>query len=74
MNYMKEAEEMSNIVDKKKPKAPEIKEYLRKHFKEECNYNATENTIYLCNNDIIAEEAFIDMLKKWKVFVQPSMF
>lgn len=77
-NITKESEEIDtrekSIKEPKTLGSTEIVKYLKLHWGELCNYDKKEKTIYLCDNSILADPAFISLLKRWKVYVQPSLF
>lgn len=57
------------LIDKR-----EIEAILKENFGENCTYNRKENTIYVCDNQLIDHPAFIQILSKFKVYIQPSLF
>lgn len=48
--------------------------YLKEHWGEFCNYDKKEQTVYLCDNSILGQPAFVEFLKKYRVWIQPSLF
>lgn len=62
------------IREPKQHDSKKITAYLKQHFGEFATYDKKEKTVYLCDNSLLSESAFIEFLKKWKVFVQPSLF
>lgn len=57
------------IVDKL-----DVKEFIEKNFEGVCNYDFKTNTVYILDNSIMTTPKFIEMLNKWKVYLQPSLF
>lgn len=77
-NITKESEEFDTkektIREPKTHDSTKIVKYLKENFGEMCNYDKATKTVYLCDNNILADEKFTEFLKKWKVFIQPSLF
>jgi len=75
-NITKEGEDSreKTIKEPKTHNSTEITAYLKKNFGELVNYDKKEKTIYLCDNSLLGTKEFVELLKKWKVFVQPSLF
>jgi hypothetical protein len=78
MNLTKESEELDTrektIKEPKTHDSTKIVKYLKENFGELCNYDKTTKTIYLCDNNVLAEPKFIEFLKKYRVYIQPSLF
>ena len=62
------------IKEPKKYDSTLIAAYIKKHWGELANYDKLEKTVYLCDNSILGQPAFIELLKKYKMFIQPSLF
>lgn len=76
MNITEEGKDTKQTTIKKPEQrdSTKIVKYLKEHFGELCNYDYESKTIYLCDNDVLGTPAFIELLKKYKVFIQPSLF
>lgn len=64
----------TTIKEPKTHDSTKIVAFLKENWGELCNYDKVSKTIYLCDNSILGEPKFIELLKKWKVFIQPSLF
>lgn len=79
MNLTKESKELEDTREKslkevKVHDSTKIVKYLKENFGELCNYDKKEKIVYICDNSILGTPAFIEFLKKYKVFIQPSLF
>jgi len=52
----------------------ELEVFVNQHFKGVCNYDSVTNIVYICDNKIMTDPKFIEMLNTWKVYIQPSLF
>ena len=62
--------DMENKVFDKK----EVKSFVEENFKGVCNYDSVANVVYICDNKVMTDPKFIEMLNKWKVYIQPALF
>ena len=74
--YIKSLEKMTithdtqnKVFDKE-----EVNAFVKKHFNGVCTYDSVANVVYICDNKIMTDPKFIELLSKWKVFIQPSLF
>lgn len=51
-----------------------IAKFLKENWGELVNYDKKEKTVYLCDNSIMGDPKFVELLKTWKLFIQPSLF
>ena len=51
-----------------------IAQYCKQHWGELVNWNKKEQTLYLCDNSIMGTPEFTELLKKWRIYIQPSLF
>lgn len=63
-----------SIKEPKNNDYKKISDYLKEHFGELCSYDKKEKIVYLCDNNILGTPEFIELLKKYKFYVQPSLF
>ena len=57
------------ILEKK-----EVANFLAENFKDQYNYDSVTNIVYICNNSIVSDPKFKEMLDRYKVIVQLSFF
>lgn len=63
----------TTIKEPKSHDSTKIVKYLKEHFGEEAVFDKSSKTIYLCNNDILKSEKFLELMLKYKFFIQPSL-
>jgi hypothetical protein len=78
-NITKESEEIEDtkqrtIKEPKKHDSTKIVAYLKQHWGEYANYEKETKTVFLCDNSILGQPAFVELMKKYKFFIQPSLF
>lgn len=52
----------------------EVDEFIKKHLNGLCTYDSVANVVYICDNIVMTNPKFIELLSKWKVFIQPALF
>lgn len=62
------------IKEPKKHDSTKIVAYLKQHWGEYANYEKETKTVFLCDNSILGQPAFVELMKKYKFFIQPSLF
>jgi hypothetical protein len=65
---------ITHDLDNKKYDKQELKEFINEHFNGICSYDSVANIVYICDNNIMTSPKFIEMLGKWKFYIQPALF
>ncbi len=62
-----------SIKEPKVHDSTKIAKYCKENWGELVNWDKKEKTLYLCDNSILGTPEFIELLKRYKLFIQPSL-